>query len=117
MRPGQFYDRPPIWSMCHTHKQETSGCFHLRTTTYASFDVTKLEVHADFAESDSSSPAYIYNKPQVVQADFSDSNSTSPSYIRNKPDLSRLSFQGSQWDQGQTVQDQSTTGFFWDQGQ
>lgn len=136
MRPGQFLDRPTR-PMPHAFNK---NCVRLRTSSHAVFKIQRVNqmqadynqsdsaspayiknkpqvVNADFAEENPASPSYIFNKPTVVQADFQCSDSTSPSYIRNKPDLSKLSFQGSDWDQGETIQDQSTTGFFWGQGQ
>lgn len=117
MRPGQFYDRPPMWPIppaANGRAWGKQGCIHLRTSSYAVFNINGQEVEqvqADFLQSDSTSPAYIKNKPQVVQSDFQQSDSTSPAYIKNKPTISG----GSAWDQGETPQDQGNSGMYWDQ--
>lgn len=51
-------------------------------------EVNEHQVQSDWNESDSTSPAYIQNKPTIpsqVQSDWTESDSSDPSYIQNKP--------------------------------
>ena len=116
MRPGQFMDRPPRPPRPAPGQH---GCIHLRTASYAIFNIEGGEqVQADFLQSDSEAPSFIKNKPVIpqvipqVQSDFNQSDSTAPAYIRNKP----TSYGGSSWDQGETPQDEGTAGMDWIDG-
>lgn len=54
------------------------------------------QVQADWNENDTTSPAYIQNKPTIpaaqVQADWNQSDDTAPDYIKNKPEISGPDF-------------------------
>lgn len=54
------------------------------------------QVQANWNENDTTSPAYIQNKPTIpaaqVQADWNQSDNTAPDYIKNKPNISGPDF-------------------------
>ena len=51
-------------------------------------EVNEHQVQSDWNESDTTSPAYIQNKPNIptqVQSDWTESDSSDPAYIKHKP--------------------------------
>jgi hypothetical protein len=46
---------------------------------------SKVGAQADWNEEDTNNPAFIKNKPSIVQSDWAETDENSPAYVKNKP--------------------------------